>query len=209
MEGPPYGVTREQCMTRQAGRMCLMRQRVKCPRARAGADSAALDLAGLDVDHVPLGPHLLHGPEAPILERVAVQLHAVAVGVVEVDAAGHVVLDRGLDGDAELAELPSRVMQPRLRCFGRLAGGQLEEREVVVLRAKAQEHRPVLPVVVGHLQAKRASVELLRLLRVTHLQHDMAELASLNHPCPPAPSAPWRLQEMPYAGDRPQYTHSR
>ena len=66
---------------------------VRARTLRAGAVSAALSLARLDVHHGPLGPQRLHGLEAAVGEVVAVELDAVAVGIVEVDAAGDVVLD--------------------------------------------------------------------------------------------------------------------
>lgn len=103
------------------------------------------------------------------------------------------------DGNAELAQLamrglqileapqlPRRVVQARLGRLGRLAGGELEEREVVVLAAEAEEDRTVLQVLVGELEAEHARVEVLGFLGIANLQHDVAKLAGLNHCCAPA-----------------------
>lgn len=102
------------------------------------------------------------------------------------------------DGNAELAQLamrglqileapqlPRRVVQARLGRLGRLAGGELEEREVVVLAAEAEEDRTVLQVLVGELEAEHARVEVLGFLGIANLQHDVAKLAGLNHRCAP------------------------
>src|SRR5439155_628553 len=118
-----------------------------------------------------------------VRDHVAVELHAVAVGIAEIHAARNVVLDGGLDGDAELAELavrglqlgeaadlPRHVMQARLLAVGRLTGGQLEERELVVFPAEAEEHRAVLQVLVRDLETERARVEVPGCAGVTNLE---------------------------------------
>src|SRR5215475_4425538 len=161
--------------------------------------SAAHHLARLDVQMIAPRPQRLHRLEA-VLDHVAVELHAVAVGIGKVDAPGHVVGDGGVDLDAQLAqlreasELPGHVVEPRLALRGRLARGQLEERQVVMLLAHAQEHRAPVLLVVGNLEAEHSGVELLGLLHVAHLEDHVAELASLDHPCLPAP---WRRSDVP------------
>src|SRR5438093_8066396 len=138
-------------------------------------------------------PQRAHGLEA-VRDHVAVELHAIAVGIAEIHAARHVVLDGGLDGDAELAELavrglqlgeaadlPRHVMQARLLAVGRLTGGQLEERELVVFPAEAEEHRAVLQVLVRDLETERARVEVPGCAGVTNLEHEVTELARLDH----------------------------
>jgi hypothetical protein len=72
-------------------------------------------------------------------------------------------------------------MQPGVTRIGRLALGGLEQREVVVLLAEAQEDRAAREVFVRELQAQRAHVEVLRLLGVADPQHDVTELPSLDH----------------------------
>src|SRR5215467_13976672 len=159
--------------------------------------SAAHHLARLDVQMIAPRPQRLHRLEA-ILDHVAVKLHAVAVGIGKVDAPGHVVGDGGVDLNAQLAqlpvgrlqlreapELPGHVVEPRLALRGRLARGQLEERQVVMLLAHAQEHCAPFLLVVGDLEAEHPRVELLGLLHVAHLEDHVAELASLDHPCLP------------------------
>ena len=75
-------------------------------------------------------------------------------------------------------------------CFPRaLAGGQLEERQLVVLLAEAEKHGPARQVLVGDLETEGAGVELAGTLGVADLQHDVAELARLDHDVPPRP---WR-----------------
>src|SRR5262249_2668529 len=168
--------------------------------------SAAHHLARLDVQMIAPRPQRLHRLEA-VLDHVAVELHAVAVGIVKVDAPGHVVGDGGVDLDAQLAqlpvgrlqlreasELPRHVVEHRLALGGRLARGQLEERQVVMLLAHAQEPRAPVLLVVGNLEAEHSRVELLGLLHVAHLEDHVAELASLDHPCLPAP---WRRSDVP------------
>src|SRR5438105_10549538 len=164
--------------------------------------SAVDDLPRLDVDLVPSRSHRAHGVEA-VFHHVAVELHTIAVGVLEVQAARHVVLDGRLHLDADLAQLvvgrlqlleapklPGRVMQAGLLRVGRLPGGQLEQRQVVVLGAEAQEDGAVLEVLVRDLEAEGTGVELLGFPGVANLQYEVAELAGLNHRCAPAP---WRL----------------
>src|SRR5438309_4895295 len=181
------------------------------PSAHSSPDvvSAADDLAALHVDRVPPRSQGAHGLEA-VLDHVAVELDAVAVGIVEVDAAAHVVLDRGLHLDPQLtqlavgrlelgeaADLPRRVMQARLVRLRRLAGGQLEEREVVVLGADAEEHGPPLAVLVSYLQPERPRVERLGPLGITNLQHDVAELPGFDHGRAPVREAPGCVHGQP------------
>src|SRR5439155_1123836 len=72
------------------------------PRRGSGlmrrSTSAVDDLPRLDVDLVPSRSQRAHGVEA-VFHHVAVELHAIAVGVVEVQAARHVVLDGRLHRD--------------------------------------------------------------------------------------------------------------
>src|SRR6266545_5430503 len=145
------------------------------------------------IERVAAGADGAHRLEA-VLGHVAVELDAIAVGVGKVDAPRDVVLDGGLDGHAEdlqllvgLAELlvaaepPRHVMQAGLLGARRLAGRELEERQVVVLLAEAEEDRAPLQVLVGHLQAQRPRVEIPRLAGVPDLQHDVTEPLRLNH----------------------------
>src|SRR5882762_6621961 len=83
-------------------------------------------------------------------------------------------------------------MQTGLRLRGRLAGRLLEQRQIVVLLAEAEEHRPALEVLVGHLQAQRPRVEIPRFLGVPDVQHDVTEPLRLDHggPSPGAPRRP-------------------
>jgi hypothetical protein len=53
------------------------------------------------------------------------------------------------------------MVQAGLALVGRLTRGELEEGEVVVLRAEAEEDGAVLGVLVGQLEAERAHVEFL------------------------------------------------
>ena len=83
-----HGVARFRCEG------CAREHLVPFARVRFGRGAvSAASLARLDVHHGPLGPQRLHGLEAAVGEVVAVELDAVAVGIVEVDAAGDVVLD--------------------------------------------------------------------------------------------------------------------
>src|SRR5436190_1547146 len=114
--------------------------------------SAALDdFACLHVDLVAPRSYPLHRLEA-VLHHVAIKLDAIAVGIGEIDAARDVVLDGGLDLDPhrlelairglqlfEAAELPRRVMQAGLLSIGLLVACRLEQRQLVVLLAEAQE----------------------------------------------------------------------
>src|SRR5712691_3446291 len=159
-------------------------------------------IALLEIQEVAPRSNGAHGLEA-VLDHVAVQLHAIAVGVGEIHAPRHVVLDRGLDRHAdrlqllvgrlqllEAPELPGHVVQARLEGIGRLAGGELEERQVVVLLAEAEEHGPPLHVLVGDLQTEGPSVKVPRLAGVTNFQHDVTELTCLNHGSLLLPKAP-------------------
>src|SRR5437899_12609799 len=96
----------------------------------------------------------------------------------------------------EAPELPGRVMQTRLFGVGRLPGGELEERQVVVLLAEAEEDRAALEVLVGDLEAEGAGVEIPGFSGVANLQHEVAELAGRNHRCA---HAPWRFVGSGYA----------
>src|SRR5713226_6494770 len=167
--------------------------------ADSSSISAIDDLARLDIDHVSPRFHGPHGLE-PLLHHVAVELHAVAVGIRKVHAACHVVLDGRLHGDAEspqlamgglqlfqAAELPCGMVQAGLALVGRLTRGELEEGEVVVPRAEAEEDGAALDVLAGQLEAERAYVEFLGFFGITYLQHDVAELPGLNHCRAPAP----------------------
>src|SRR5262249_2218134 len=99
-------------------------------RAGAAGLAGGRALAGgrrvLQVDDVPPRADGAHRLEA-VLDHVTVELDAIAVGIGEVDAARHVVLDGRLDGDPdrlelavrrlqllEAAELPRHVVQARL-----------------------------------------------------------------------------------------------
>src|SRR5215475_360666 len=167
--------------------------------------SAAHHLARLDVQMIAPRPQRLHRLEA-VLDHVAVELHAVAVGIGKVDAPGHVVGDGGVDLDAQLAqlpvgrlqlreasELPGHVVEPRLALRGRLTCGELEKRQIVMLLAHAQEHRAPFLLVVGDLEPQYPRIELLGFLHVPHLQDHVAELACLDHPLPPRALAALRL----------------
>ncbi len=153
---------------------------------RAAAPSVKADALAPGTDR----PHRLEA----VLDHVAVQLDAVAVGIGKVDAARHVVLDRGFDrhthrlqlamGVAQLleaAELPRHVVQPRLLGGWRLPARQLEHRQIVVLRAEAEKHRTPREVLVRHLEAQRLDVEVPGLARVADLQHHVTELLCLDH----------------------------
>src|SRR2546423_3312672 len=165
--------------------------------------SVAPDLAGLDVDLVAPRSHRPHRFEA-VFDHVAVELDAVAVRIREVHAPRDVVLDRGLHLDAdrlelairrlqlfEAPELPRRVVQAGLLAVRRLAAGRLEQRQVVVLLAEAQEDGAARAILVRQLEPEGPHVEVLRLLRVPDPQHDVAELPRLDHGWPPFdPSVP-------------------
>src|SRR6266852_2519160 len=86
----------------------------------------------------------------------------------------------------EAPQLPRGMVQAGLDLLGRLPGGELEEGEVVVLRAEAEEDGTALEVLVGQLEAEGARVELLGFLGIANLQHDVAKLAGSNHRCAPA-----------------------
>src|SRR5262245_2579289 len=145
--------------------------------------------------------HRAHGLEA-VLRHVAVQLDAVAVGIGEIDAAADVVLDGGFDGNPhrfqipmrglqllEAPELPGHVVHAGLGRLRRLAGGQLEQGQIVVLLTEAQKDGAMLQVLVGDLHPQRLGVEVPGPSGVPHLEHDVTELAGLNHDVPPgAPS---------------------
>src|SRR5215470_2469210 len=182
--------------------------------------SAAHHLTRLDVQVIAPRPERLHRLEA-ILDHVAVELHAVAVGIGKVNAPGHVVGDGGVDLNAQLSklpvgrlqlreasELPGHVVEPRLALCGRLARGQLEERQVVMLLAHAQEHRAPFLLVGGDLEAEHPRVELLGLLHVAHLEDHVAELASLDHPCLPRALAALRRSSRSLVAG-PQYRRWR
>src|SRR5215510_16426372 len=139
-----------------------------------------------------------HGLET-VGRHVAIQLDAVAVGIREIHAPGHVVLDRGLHRHAdrlqllvggpellEAPELPRHVVQAGLCRARGLAGRELEEGQVMMFLAEAQEHRAPLEVLVGHLQPERPGVKIPRLPSIADLQHDMTEFPCLNHGDPPA-----------------------
>ena len=111
------------------------------------------------------------------------------------------MLDRALDlephgvelaiGGLQLREAPEpprHVVHPGLRVLRRLVGRHLEQRQLVVLLAEAQEHHAALQVLVGDLQAQRLRVEVSRLLGVADLQDDVAEPLCLDHWSPPAGS---------------------
>src|SRR6188474_1032918 len=79
----------------------------------------------------------------------------------------------------EASELPGHVVEPGLRRPRGLIGGQLEQRELVMLLSEAQEYRA--GGVVGDLEPEGARVEVLGPLRIANLQHHVAELAGLDH----------------------------
>src|SRR5439155_11322528 len=81
------------------------------------------------------------------------------------------------------------MMQTGLCGIGRFAGRQLEQRQIVVLLAEAEEHRSPLRVLVGHLEAQGPGVKVLRLAGVADFQHEMTELLCLNHVSLPPPEA--------------------
>src|SRR3989475_12992240 len=192
----PLGETRmSQALRRRPARFGADRPR----RTRGAARWRSL----VEVQWIALRPHGLHGLEA-VLHHVAVELDAVAVRIEEVDAAGDVVLGGTVERDSHPLQLfvggaqllavvaaPRDVMQAWLRLRGRLAGRLLEQRQIVVLLAEAEEHRPALEVLVGHLQAQRLRVEIPRLLGVPDVQHDVTEPLRLDH-CGPSPGAPRR-----------------
>ena len=76
-------------------------------------------------------------------------------------------------------------MEPGLRPGRRLAGRLLEQREVVVLLAEAEEYGAPLQVLVGDLQTQRLGVEVPRFLRVSDVEHDVTEPLRLDHDPPP------------------------
>src|SRR5919106_130326 len=115
----------------------LYARAMSCPPVR-GRRRGPRDLASLHVDRIAPGPHRLHGLEAA-LHHVAVELHAIAVRIGEVDAARDVVLHRRVDLDAhrlqlairrlellEAADLPRRVVQAGVGGVGGLAARRLE-----------------------------------------------------------------------------------
>ena len=82
-------------------RIRVVRRRVEM---RPGQEVEPVDLhraaaSSVEADAIAPGTDRPHRLET-VLDHVAVQLDAVAVGVGEVDAARHVVLDRGLDRHA-------------------------------------------------------------------------------------------------------------
>src|SRR4029453_16656579 len=99
----------------------------------------------------------------------------------------------------EAPELLGHVVQARLLFARRLTGGELEQRQVVMLLPRAQEGGTPLRLLVGHLQPQHAGVELFGLLHVAALQTHGTELASLDHASAPrAVAAPRRFRRMPY-----------
>src|SRR5262245_25036463 len=183
--------------------------------------SVAHHLARLDVHVIAPRPQGLHRLESA-LDHVTVEFNSVAVRVGEVDAPSHVVRDGRVDLDSELTqlavgrlqlreapELPGHVVKAGLARRGRLTGGELEEGQVVMLLADAQEHRTPLLLVVGDLQPQHPGIELLGFLHVPHLQDHVAELACLDHPPPPRALAALRLSRRcrPFAAG-PQYRRS-
>src|SRR5438034_11754454 len=89
-------------------------------------------------------------------------------------------------------------MQAGLLGARRLARRELEERQIVVLLAEAEEDRAPPQVLVGHLQAQRLRVEIPRLAGVPDLQHDVTEPLRLNHG-----SLRARRARSPYLNARP------
>src|SRR5689334_1656291 len=62
--------------------------------------SARVHLTGGDIELIALRSERSHRLEAAVGEEIAVELDAIAVRIVEVDAPRDVVRDRRLDGDA-------------------------------------------------------------------------------------------------------------
>src|SRR5882724_371083 len=101
--------TMPSAMSRRRVTSCGKRLGERLGRHGSGQAPALDDLPRLDINQIPPWPQRPHGLEA-VLHHVAVELDAVAVGVGEVHAAGHVVLDRGLNGDAQRTQLAMGVL---------------------------------------------------------------------------------------------------
>src|SRR5262249_53784423 len=120
------------------------------------------------------------------------------VRIEEVRAARHVVLGGAVERDAQPLELligglqllevvqsPGDVVQAWLGLRRRLSGRLLEQGQIVVLLAEAEEHRAALQIFVGHLQAQGLRVEVARFFGVPDVQYDVAEPLRLDHGVPP------------------------
>src|SRR2546422_5796187 len=151
---------------------------------------------------------MIRRPPRSTLFPYTTLFRSVAVGIPEVHAARDVVLGGAVERDAhplqllvrglqllEVVEAPRHVMEPGLRPGRRLAGRLLEQREVVVLLAKAEEYGAPLQVLVGDLQTQRLRVEVPRFLRVADVEHDVTEPLRLDHGVPPIPLC---LARLPY-----------
>src|SRR2546426_761806 len=170
---------------------------------RGGSGSRDSSLLA-EIQVVAPGSYGTHGLEA-VLYHVAVQLHAIPVGVGKIHTPRHVVLDRGLDRHPhrlqlsvrglqllEAPELPRHAVQTGWCGSRRLAPRHLEQRQIVVLLAEAEEHRSPLRVLVGHPEAQGPGVKVLRLGGVADVQHEVTELLCLNHVPLPPPEASTR-----------------
>src|SRR5438445_5055711 len=181
--------------------------RLGADRRRGAREGGAL----LEIQRVALGPHRLHRLEA-VLDHVAVELDAVSVRIEEIDAARDVVLGGAVERNPHTLELfvgglqllevvqaPGHVMKTGLGLRRRLTGCLLEQRQIVVLLAEAEEHGAALEILVSHLEAQGLRVEVPRFLSVPDVQHDVTESLRLDHGVlprarrPPAPTASPRI----------------
>jgi len=135
----------------------------------------------LEADGVPLDGTVEHNVMRSIkLDRRLPRIE-------EANAARDVVLDGAVERDPhplqlfvggpqllEVVEPHAHVVEARL--VSRAArGGLLEERQVVVLLAEAEEHGATLQVLVGHLQAQALRVTNPAILGVPDRQYDVTE----------------------------------
>src|SRR5262249_11256894 len=190
---------RSQARRRRPARFSADRRRRLGGARRAGRRS-------VQVEWIALRAHTLPGLAA-VLHHVAVELDAVAVRIEEVHAAGDIVLGGAVERDAhalelfvsvaqllEVVEAPGHVVEAWLRLRGRLPGRLLEERQIVLRLANAEEHGPAPEFFVAPLQAQRLRVEVARFLGVPDVQDDVPEPFCLDH-CAPSPG---RSRRPPY-----------
>src|SRR5439155_5656930 len=87
---------------------------------------------------------------------------------------------------------PGHVMKAGLGLCRRLTGRLLEQRQIVVLLAEAEEHGAALEILVGHLEPQGLRVEIPRFLGVPDVQHDVTESLCLDHGVLPGATGPRR-----------------
>ncbi len=82
----------------------------------------------------------------------------------------------------EVVEAPRHVDQAGLVGGGPGAGGALDQRDVVMLLAEAQERDASVRVPRDHLEADGPRVERDRCVEIAHVEDHVAQSSSLDHP---------------------------